>query len=349
MKTKEIGMSTLLLNPWDVGEADFPTTGPPAAQLRFLLQYAVLAPSGHNSQPWLFKIDGDTVELYADRSRALPVVDPYDRELTISCGAALLHLRLALHHFGYTGTVFPFPDLDDPDLLARVRLGKSEEANAGEHALFSAITMRRTNRQAFEQREVPASVLVALQEMAHVEGTWFCVVQDEYDRNAVADLVALADRMQWTDTHFRRELAAWTRPKQGQRRDGIPGYALSLGDLASYVGPVLARTFDVGNGQAAKDRQLAAGSPVLAVLGTDVDTAYDWLMAGQALERILLYACSQGIWASFLNQPIEVPQIRLMLHNLIEQVGFPQLLLRMGYGSEVPPTPRRSVNEVILE
>ncbi len=143
-------MSTLLLNPWDVREADFPATGPPAEQLRFLLHYAVLAPSGHNTQPWLFKIDGDTVELYADRSRALPVVDPDDRELTISCGAALLHLRVALRHFGYTGTVNPFPDPEDPDLLARVCMGKSREASAGEHALFQAITMRRTNRQAFE-------------------------------------------------------------------------------------------------------------------------------------------------------------------------------------------------------
>jgi nitroreductase len=342
-------MSTLLLNPWDVREADFPATGSPAEQLRFFLQYAVLAPSGHNTQPWLFKIDGDAVELYADRSRALPVVDPDDRELTISCGAALLHLRVALQHFGYTGIVNPFPDPEDPDLLARVHLGKSREASAGEHELFGAITMRRTNRQAFEQREVPAPVLVALQAMAHAEGTWFYVLQGEYDRSAVANLVALADRMQWADTHFRRELAAWTRSNRSQRRDGIPGYALSLGDLASYVGPVLARTFDVGNGQAAKDRQLAAGSPVLAVLLTDVDTAYDWFIAGQAVERILLYARSQGIWASFLNQPIEVPQIRLMLYNIIERVGFPQLLLRMGYGSEVPPTPRRSVNEVLLE
>ena len=70
-----------------------------------------------------------------------------------------------------------------------------------------------------------------------------------------------------------------------------------------------------------------------------MDTAYDWLLTGQALERILLYARSQGIWASFLNQPIEVPQIRLMVRTLIERVGFPQVLLRMGYGSEVPPTP----------
>src|SRR5215469_16093227 len=130
---KEIRMSTLLSHPWDVREADFPSTGPPAEQLRFLLQYAVLAPSGHNSQPWMFKIDEDTVELYADRSRALPVVDPDDRELTISCGAALLNLRVALRHFGYAGEVIPFPDPDDPDLLARVHLGKIGGARTEEH------------------------------------------------------------------------------------------------------------------------------------------------------------------------------------------------------------------------
>jgi nucleotide-binding universal stress UspA family protein len=54
----------------------------------------------------------DTVELYADRTRALPVIDPDDRELTISCGAALLHLRIALRHFGYAGAVATLPDSD---------------------------------------------------------------------------------------------------------------------------------------------------------------------------------------------------------------------------------------------
>lgn len=57
-------------------------------KLHFLLRYAILAPSGHNSQPWLFKIVGNNniIEVYADRSRALPLVDPDERELIISCG-----------------------------------------------------------------------------------------------------------------------------------------------------------------------------------------------------------------------------------------------------------------------
>src|SRR5687768_12101284 len=70
------------------------------------VRQAVHAPSSHNTQPWVFHLRGDDVlELYADRSRALPVIDPEDRELTISCGAALFHLRAALRSAGLEAEV----------------------------------------------------------------------------------------------------------------------------------------------------------------------------------------------------------------------------------------------------
>ncbi len=341
-------MSTMHPHPWDVCETDFPVEATPAEQLCFLLTYAVLAPSTHNSQPWLFRIETDRVELYADRTRALPVIDPDDRELTISCGAALFHLRIALRHFGYVGTVTTLPDRDDPDLLASLQLGARREATPEEQALFAAITTRRTNRQAFEQRQVAADVLTSLQEAAHAEGAWLSIVQGEEERTAVAGLIALGDQMQWEDKHFRRELLAWARPSRRQRQDGIPGYALNFRELISQVYLRAGRSFDLGDGQAASTRQLATGSPALMVLGTDVDTAYDWLIAGQALAHVLLYARSRGIWASFLNQAVEVPDVRHMLHRTLERAGFPQLIVRMGYGPEVAPTPRRSVSEVLL-
>ena len=62
-------------------------------QLQTLVQAATLAPSSHNTQPWLFRLEGQVIELLADRTRALPVNDPDDRELTISCGCALFNLR----------------------------------------------------------------------------------------------------------------------------------------------------------------------------------------------------------------------------------------------------------------
>jgi nitroreductase len=82
-------------------------TGPPvdgtvADELRAVVDYAVLAPSGHNTQPWQFKVVAETLELWADRRRALPIVDPHGRELTISCGAALAFVRIAIGRWGTT-------------------------------------------------------------------------------------------------------------------------------------------------------------------------------------------------------------------------------------------------------
>ena len=112
-----------------------------------------------------------------------------------------------------------------------------------------------------------------------------------------------ADRIQWADRRFRRELADWLHPDRAGSRDGIPGYALGTNRLPAYVGPLVIRTFDLGEGRGAKDREIALDSPVLAVLGTDSDTAADWMKAGQALANVLLRARVEDLWASFLNQP----------------------------------------------
>lgn len=128
----------------------------------------------------------------------------------------------------------------------------------------------------------------------------------------------------------------------------MPGYAFGLGNLASYAGPLVVRTFDWGEGQAARDRQLAEGSPVLAVLGTHADLPPLWLAAGQALDHVLLRAAAEGVGASYLNQPIELPELRPGVAEILETDGHPQLLLRMGYAPRVRPTPRRPVEEVLI-
>jgi hypothetical protein len=257
-------------NPWHISEAAFPRQGSASAQLRHLLHYAVVAPSGHNTQPWRFRVTGDGVELFADRTRALPVVDPDDRELTMSCGAALGQLRLTIRHFGRTDVVALFPDTRHADLLARVTVGEARSPNAEEDRL-----VRSPHR-------------------------W---------RQAVADLVAEGDRLQFSNTRFRRELAAGRRPNISRRRDGIPGYALGMGTLMSCIAPFVIRTVDVGRRQAAEHHQLAFGSLLLAV-SSAMDTPRAWLATGQALAKVLLQACADGVAASFLNPPIEVAELR---------------------------------------
>ncbi len=343
----EYNSDSWIVNPWNVAEADFPATGAPAEQVQFLLNYAVLAPSRHNVQPWLFKIDGNTVELYADRSRSLPAADPDDREMIISCGAARANFLIAARHFGYVANVEIHRDPDKPDFLARVSLEKGGVATQEEQKLFHAIKQRRTNRQLFKDRAVPASLISTLEDLATREATRFQVVQGEEARYQLASLIATGDHLLWENERFREEIAKWTRRVDSQSLDGVPDYAHGTGDMASYLGPLRIRTF-MDNEETKKGHHMASGSPVFAVLWTYSDTRFDWLAAGQAIEKIVLHARAEGVWASYFSQPIEVARLRKDLQDILGRKDFPQLVLRMGYGPEVPPTPRRSVSDVLL-
>jgi hypothetical protein len=330
---------------WAIDERDFPHTGTATEKLRFLLGYAVLAPSSHNSQPWRFRIDRDCVELYEDVSRALPVVDPQRRELLISCGAALQFLLIALRRFGVGARLEPRAEAG-PGPLARVCVAGSAPDAHEDEALVRAMTLRRTNRAAFEQRPIPAAVLGRLEEAAREFDTALIQIPAGSEREEAAALIEEATRVQFADPAYRAELARWMTSNRGGRPDGMPGYAHGLGDIPSLLGPLLMRRINLGMGQAAKDRQKALDAPVLALLSTPADGRSDALRAGQALALILLRARVEGIWASFFNAPVELPVTRRRLSRLVED-GAPQLLLRLGYAPAVRPTPRRAVDDVV--
>ncbi|MGQ0524781.1 MAG: Acg family FMN-binding oxidoreductase [Betaproteobacteria bacterium] len=334
---------------WTVPEAEYPERGSPEQQLKFLLRYAILAPSSHNSQPWRFRIRDCSVELLADYDRALPVADPLDRELIISCGAALFNLRTALNHFGCVASTHPCPEHHRPDLLARINLDLARIHEGGWPELFRAIPARITDRGQFAPESVPPALQDALCEAAHVEGVWLRIFSTDAEKEKVGALIAEADRLQFDDPAFRRELASWLH--SSREKDGLPAYsrgAQELMGLGSAATAFLVRTFDLGNGVAARDRQLATGSPLLACLGTTRDTTLDWLSAGQALQRVLLTAAHHGYSASFLNQPVEVAALRPALATVTGHDGFPQIVLRIGRGSATRHTPRRSVDEVLV-
>ena len=336
------------LEPWNVSADDFPTEGYASDQLEFLLRYAILAPSTHNTQPWLFRINVMDVELFADRRRMLRVADPAGRELTISIGAALFNLRVAAEYFGHTYKVELLPDPNDPDLLARFHLGLQGETRGEDILLFYAITQRRTNRQAFFDKPVPDTLLGVLEAAAREYGVQFHVVQEETARQAVAELVAEGDQRQWADKAFRIEAAHWARSKPLERGDGMPVTLMGVKNWLAFAGPFLVRTFNHGQEMAVTDRAIALHSPVLVLLSTDHDDPMAWLSAGQALQRVLLQAQSEEVSASFLNQPIEVPDLRARLVEATACGSYPQVLLRLGYGPEAAPAPRRSVRQTLI-
>ncbi len=304
-----------------------------------LIRQAILAPSSHNTQPWLFRVCDAVIELRADRRRALPVNDPDDRELTVSCGCALMNLRIAAAASGFSPHVHLLPDAEDPEVLARVTITPACGSPPPEGDLLEFIEKRRTYRKSFLPRKVGAATVGSLVEAARCEGAVLRPLLNVEERQGAARLVAEGDAAQWADPRWRRELAAWMRPRR--RGDGLP--------VPTFTAPVVravVRLFNMGGGVGSKDQRVAETSPLLAVLGTEGDTVRDWLTAGQALQRVLLLACRNGLQASYLNQPIQVAALRPKLQSVVGE-GFPQILMRLGYPVEASPAvPRRSLEEV---
>ena len=305
---------------WSIDDSEFYELEHRDDEMAFLLRYAVLAPSGHNTQPWTFAIVPDGIEVFADYSRRLPQVDPADRELLMSVGAAIFNLRVAAAHFGFESSVLYPPHPSETSAVALVSLRETSLPDASLRRLFPGIVRRRTNRQPFDGEPIDSDAASMLADVAdaHPESVQFLLSRD---RARIAALVAEGDRLQMENREVREELAAWLRPARSVAGDGIC--------------------------QARRDAALIGSTPLLVVI-TAEDDLISLVEAGQVLEQLLLTATLAGLQYSFMNQPVQVATLRNVLAPIVSSPHPPQLLLRIGYAP--PPTlpmPRRDVTEVL--
>ena len=315
-------------------------------EARWAVEMAAKAPSIHNTQPWRFRWHQDTFELYADTTRMLSAVDPTGRELVISCGAALLGLRLALRKIGFDSKVRVLPDQADPAFLARVVATESSPATLAERLGFAALLHRHTHRGGFTDQPIPSAVLVDMQHAAEVEGAELVYVHDFGQRRRVLSLArAAADAMAKNDG-VRAEIMEWTPPPGSGRRDGIPATAYEA-EPRRHEDDLPARDFDLGRGQGSLSSTAPVPAGVIALLATVGDRQVDWLAVGQALQRVLVTATQRGISAAVHSQLTELASSRNEMRREFYSNGYPQLLLRFGYAPPGSPTPRRPVDEVI--
>lgn len=346
-------MPKLAFDPRNTKEDDFLAKVETSEKLKFLLNYAILAPSSHNTQPWRFKIVDGAIELYEDKTRALPIADPDYRELIISCGAALFNLRIAIRHFGYRDIVDILPDRDNSNLLARIRLGSKRVVKLEENFLFRAIFKRCTNRHDFDDCQLPDSLVSELESATRSEGSWLQImtkVIPKTSREALIRLIAEGDRLQMADPLFRQELAQWIHTNNNPSHDGIPVHAQGMNQNLDAIAPLISwtiRSLDLGESQSAKDCKLASQAPVVMLIGSENDHPHAWIETGEALAHLLLRARIDDVWASFFNQPIQIPHLRSRLQRLFPDHGYPQILIRLGYATKTKPTPRKSVDEVL--
>lgn len=314
-----------------------------AATARHLVSVAEAAPSIHNTQPWRFRLDpgAGTIEVHAAGERRLEHADPDGRALHVSVGAALFNLRCALARAGRRPHVRLRPDTVRPGLLATVTSGEPaapDDPLAGR--LYDAIPHRHSSRRPYTARRPPYAVLRALCEAAAAEGA-LLYLPDVDGTTRLRHLVAEAEARDQSDRERREESHAWIREAAD---DGLPPGALGPQDAEGRL-PV--RDFARRRPELHPPPEPFESSPCLAVLLTRHDTPDDWLAAGQALERVLLLATAEGLVASMLHQPLEWHDLRWEVRDPELGPGYPQMVLRLGYGPQGPATSRLPVDDVL--
>jgi nitroreductase len=314
-------------------------------QLTATVELACRAPSLHNSQPWRWVFDADTLHLFADHGRVGPHTDSTGREVILSCGAVLDHLEVAAAAAGWRVTVDRFPNPHDHDHLALVVFHPAESVGEHERLLGEAISRRRTDRLAFAAPEAWSELEQRLRETLHGTVAHLDVIDDD-GRPALADASRRSEEHRLSDASYRYELLWWTGHSSAD--DGLPSSAIPSRAEASRVD--VARDFPTyGSGD--RRPQVDRDHSNILVLSTYDDSRENTLRCGEALSRVLLECTAAGFATCTLTHMIELHESREMVRRITGRRAEPQVLIRVGRAAEISPppdrTPRRPLADVL--
>ncbi|MCW0214358.1 MAG: NAD(P)H nitroreductase [Pseudonocardia sp.] len=313
--------------------------------LRHAVELALQAPSVHNTQPWCWQIGSDRIELFADRNRRLVGTDPDGRDMLISCGAALHHVRVALAGLGTASVTERLPDPENRDHLATVRPvpGRPDPADS---ALFAQLGRRHTDRRPFAPVPIsPAAVRVMIDRASRAGALLLPVT----DPTALARLRVVLSDAAASQPHrpgYLSELLIWTH-RYANARDGIP--ATSVPSRTVHDAEHLKR-FPSGRLQA--QPSVGQDGGLLLALATTGDDSLSRLCAGEAMSAVLLSATRSGLATTPLSQALEISEIRERIRTVALHIPeYPQLIIRIGHlapgAAPLPATPRRPLASVL--
>ena len=321
---------------WQVKEADFPRSGSQEERPKFLLRYAILAPSSHNTQPWRFSVKDGQIDVFADMDRWLRAADPSQRELYISVGCALENLLISADYLGYEADLTYFPDKKRDDHVARVDLTEGARSRIPS-SIFDAMTVRHTNRRAYESRRIPGNDLNRLRDCCNEDDLRIDFSDDDTLKIEADKLFMESVMIHFADPAYTEELAYW----YGQGVFGTPW-------LISKIGQIAISHANVGKGTAEKGSKALMSASHLGLISSVKDDNMSRVKVGRIFQRLALTATSAGIRVHPLSEPCEIPEMQKKLQTLIGLRETPQHPFRLGYAEPEKHTPRRPLEDTLM-
>lgn len=314
-----------------------------------LISYGVKAPSGHNTQPWLFSIEGDEIHIHPDLTRTLPVVDADHHALYISLGCAAENIIIAAGRQGLRGDVSIAEPGDD---TSYIKITLSTDASIEKDELFDYISRRQSTRNEYSQKQVPADDLDALKNSFNFDGIDMLVVTDRNEVDNLEPLIIEGSNLQFRNHKFVEELVDWvrfTKSEAAEKGDGLWAQCMGLPNVPRIIGNLIMKYVVSAKSEAKRWKKLIGATAGFALFVAEKHDIPHWVRLGRAFQRFGLTATKLGISHAHVNMPCEEPEVRQKLINELNlDFGFPLLFIRFGYSEKMPFSFRRSVNEVLI-
>jgi hypothetical protein len=312
-----------------------------------IVRSAVRSPSGHNTQPWFFAKEGQCICIKPDINRALPIADPENRELFISLGCATETAMIAARFYGYQAELNN--DLLENQGTIQIILSKNDALEQPE--LFSYINSRQTTRNLYGKTPISDDDLIQLKQAVGVSDIAVEFYTGEEKIKTFLPYIFEANRIQMSNPNFKNELIRWLRFSEKeamQKGDGLYMACSGLPPMGRLLGGFVVKNFVTAKREEKRIARQVCNTNLVAMFITQNNTFSDWVRTGIIFQRFALTCAKLGLSHSFINFPCQVSQVRDKMISDMSLIGFPQLIIRLGYSPRNHFSFRRRINDVIV-
>jgi len=313
-----------------------------------IVRSAVKAPSGHNTQPWLFAKEEDGICIRPDYSRALCVADPENRELFISLGCAAETGMIAARFYGYNAEL----NLDLLENQGTIKIILSKNDNSEQPELFSFINLRQTTRTLYDNKLISSQDLEILKATESETGANIRFFIEQNEIQQFSPFINEANGIQMNNPKFTGELTKWLRFSEKeamQKGDGLYAACSGFPSMGRMLGSFVLKNFITAKSEEKRLLKQVNKTALVAIFKTQNNDLVDWVKTGIIFQRFALTATKLGLSHSYLNLPCQITQVRDKMMTDLGLAGFPQLIIRLGFSNKMPFPFRRRINDVILK
>ncbi|MEK7650491.1 MAG: nitroreductase family protein [Patescibacteria group bacterium] len=270
-----------------------------------IIDLAIWAPSGDNSQPWRFQIIENKLRIFNIPNRDNPILNFQQSGSYLAHGALIENLNLLAKVRGYDSTIILFPDKTNSDFVAEITLVRNALGQVSDN-LEQYVSKRHTNRKPYQTEPLDEPTAEALKGAVSQEYGQVVLVTDRKKIDQVAPLLSNMERiaLENKDLHhsFFRSIF-WNKVRNQKGKPGLFIETLELPPPARPLFKLLkfwpvtcfANFFGFSRLASKGNAKLYAQSGAYIAIMSKQDDPVGFVNAGRLMQRAWLTATSLSL------------------------------------------------------